>query len=141
SILRRLLGMSLPDRASASRNGDAKGDQNQELSEFLQSTRLLGSRTATKRYLQILGFAYKHQQESFDRILSFSAGRSRIYFARSKEEIERSGRSTHPRRIPGSPFWALTNTDTPQKRDLLSTALKTLGYAPTVVREAVETID
>jgi negative regulator of replication initiation len=46
----------------------------------------------------------------------------------------------HPKRIPGSPFWALTNTDTPQKRDILSTALKTLGYDPTSVNEAVEKI-
>ncbi len=121
-------------------NGSCKVDQNQELSEFLQSSRLLGSRTATKRFLQILGFVFGQKPESFEKILAFPTGRTRIYFARTREEIERSGKSTHPKRIPGAPFWALTNTDTPQKRDILSTTLKALDYDTKVVNDAVEAI-
>src|SRR5262249_12447721 len=113
SILRRLLGISPPGKTQVAENGNAKADQNQELSEFLRSSRLLGSRTATKRFLQILGFAFKQKPELFEQVLSFPTGRTRIYFARTKDEIEGSGKSTHPKRIPGAPFWVLTNTDTP----------------------------
>jgi negative modulator of initiation of replication len=140
SILRRLLGLPSASRSLATPNGTVKGDPNRELSDFVQSLRFLAARTATNRFLQILGFAFKQEPDSFEKILAFPTGRTRVYFARSKEEIERSGKSTHPKRIPGAPFWALTNTDTPQKRDILSTTLKTLGYDPSVVNEAVQTI-
>src|SRR5207253_1262348 len=97
SILRRLLGISSANRRQVADNG--KPDQDQELSEFLQTPRLLGCRTATMRFLHILGFAYKQKPESFEKVLSFPSGRTRIYFAPSKEEIVRSGKSTHPKQI------------------------------------------
>jgi negative modulator of initiation of replication len=140
SILRRLLKIPTPDGSSVSGNGTAEPDLNRELAAFLQSSRLRGARTATKRFLQILGFACKQVPESFEKILMLPGGRTRVYFARSKEEIERSGRSTHPKRIPDTPYWALTNTDTPQKRDILNTTLRTLGYDSAVVSAAVEVL-
>lgn len=138
SILRRLLNK--PSLSRTQKAGNGKVDQNQELSEFVQSSSLLGCRTATKRFLQILSFAFRQKPESFKKVLSFPTGRSRVYFAQTREEIERSGKSTHPKKIPGAPFWALTNTDTLQKREILSTTLKALDYDARVVSEAAATI-
>jgi hypothetical protein len=49
------------------------------------------------------------------------------YFGKSREEIERSGTSTQPRNIPGSPYWVMTNSPTHQKKQMLRDALKLLA--------------
>ena len=63
-----------------------------------------------------------------------------MYFARSREEIEKSGNSTQPRSIPGTPFWAMTNSPTPQKREMLKDALRLLGYSQAAISSAAATI-
>lgn len=86
-------------------------------------------RNATNQFLGILGFAFGEHSAEFDKVLDEVSGRSRKYFGRSAEEIKESGTSTHPRPIPGSPFWAMTNADTRQKRDVLTRVLEVLGYS------------
>lgn len=46
------------------------------------------------------------------------------------------GKSTHPRQIPNSPYWVMTNADTDQKKEMLSRALTVLGYDQDVVQRA-----
>jgi negative regulator of replication initiation len=96
-------------------------------------------RNRTERYLAILGFAYKDKQEKFPKVLEVS-GRSRKYFAASREEIASSGTSTHPHPIPGSRYWAMTNADTIQKREMLSKALQVLEYSPEEIDAAITAI-
>ena len=93
--------------------------------------------TATDRFLRALGFVYKEDPTRFERVFEIS-GRSRKYFGRSEQEIEKSG--THPRQIPGSEYWAMTNADTRQKCDVLETALRSLGYAVEEIRAAVKAV-
>jgi negative modulator of initiation of replication len=99
-------------------------------------------RNTTERYLAILGFAYREKQDKFAKVLNVS-GRRRKYFAASHEEIDKSGTSTHPHAVPGSDkkYWAMTNADTTQKRDMLSKALQVLEYDPTEIEVAARAID
>lgn len=92
-------------------------------------------RTATDKFLRILGFACREDPAKFERVLDIS-GRRRKYFGRSREEVEKSGTSTHPRPIPGSTYWAMTNADTRQKCDMLKGALEVLGYSAEDIRAA-----
>ena len=55
-------------------------------------------------------------------------GRTRKYFGRSAKEIAETGRRVHPRQIPNTPLWALTNASTYQKGQMLREALTALGY-------------
>jgi negative regulator of replication initiation len=54
---------------------------------------------ATEKFLGILGFAAKDRAETFGRVLNIP-GRKRKWFGATSEEIELSGKSTYPRRIP-----------------------------------------
>ena len=111
---------------NAGRANGAGGSEN-ALLRFVANPALL-CRNTTERYLAILGFAFKEKQTEFAKVLEVS-GRRRKYFAGSRKEIEASGTSTHPHPIPGSHYWAMTNADTIQKREMLSKALHVLEYS------------
>src|SRR5262249_22278874 len=106
------------------------------LQQFLHSQQLEASSDVTNKYLQILAFVHHRKQASFDTILSIRSPRNRVYFAQSEKEIAQSGKSTHPRQIPDSNFWALTNLSNEGKRKLLIKALRLVGYGSSVAREA-----
>ena len=105
------------------------------LVQFIAGLRGQYRRTATARFLAILGFIHERDPKAFERVLQIG-GRSRKYFGPSRQEIASSGTSTHPRQIPGSDYWVMTNADTSQKREMLRQALKLLGYSDDDTRAA-----
>lgn len=114
------------------------GRPESDLMRFIADPVFVGQ-NATDKWLQILGFAAKDKEEKFDQILKLS-GRRRRWFGRSREEIEMSGKSTHPHAIPGSSFWALTNTSTPLKREMLTKVLRVLDYSSDEIQNAAKAI-
>jgi len=60
-------------------------------------------------------------------------GHRRPYFAR-EEQVAQWVRSAQPRRIPGTPFWALTNVNTERKRKIFDRVLLALGFEDDAVR-------
>jgi negative modulator of initiation of replication len=94
---------------------------------------------AVDKLLYLLGTAYAQKRADFEKVLAIQ-GRDRTYFAKSKEEIEKSGNSTQPRHIPGTPYWVMTNSPTPMKRVMLRRVLKLLGYSESAVNAAASTI-
>lgn len=82
----------------------------------------------TEKSLRLLSAAHHEKGEKEFAKLLDSGGRKRKYFARSAADIESSGTSTHPRPIPETNFWMMTNADTEQKKLILTQALKVLGY-------------
>jgi negative modulator of initiation of replication len=125
SILQRELGLSPADKPAVESDApDGEGD----LVAFVNSAEFtMRIRTTTDQYLAILGWLAKHHGEDFDEVLALG-GRKRRYFGRSESDIASSGTSTHPRPIPGTSYWAMTNADTNQKRDMLREVLQILGY-------------
>jgi negative regulator of replication initiation len=130
----------LPNGKNGALNAPVEKNGASALLHFITDPALL-CRNTTERYLAILGFAYREKQEKFAKVLDVR-GRSRKYFAGSREEIEKYGTSTHPHPIPGSEkkYWAMTNADTIQKREMLSNALKVLAYSPAEIEAASKTI-
>jgi negative modulator of initiation of replication len=134
SILRRELKLNGQARAKKA----AIPTASHELGLFLRTpTMRFGN--ATDKFLAVLAEVHQHNPKDFERVLSIQ-GRGRVYFARSKEEIIRSGRSTQPRQIPGTPFWVMTNSPTPQKRAMLRKALELLGYSQPACADAAGTL-
>lgn len=134
SILRRLLGL----------NGRTVRPTGQSIAlhEFaaaMKEPNFVLQTSAVDKFLFFLGWAYADKKVAFEKILAIR-GRDRRYFAKSREEIEKSGNSTQPRKIPGSPFWVMTNSPTPQKKQMLRDALNLLGYSPEAINAAVATI-
>ena len=133
-VLRRELGLN-----GISRSTPNSALPNHELTEFLESSRIKHARGVVGRFLEILSVAFSQNKEEFDLVLAIQ-GRGRIYFAKSKKEIEASGNSTQPRQIPGTPYWVMTNSPTTQKKEMLREVLDGLGYSPEAIRAAVRAI-
>lgn len=106
----------------------------------MSDPRFLRQNAAVDKFLYFLGAAYSQKRGEFETVLAIQ-GRDRKYFAKSEGEIENSGQSTQPRNIPGSPYWVMTNSPTPQKRQMLRDALSLLGYSETAISAAVGTIN
>ena len=130
-ILRRLLS------ASRAPNGGAANGQH-ELAQVLENP-CLKFKSAVDKFLFILGEAYKKKPDTFKKILAIQ-GRGRKYFATNKSEIEASGNSTQPKQIPGTPYWVMTNSPTPQKATMLRQALEASGFSKQAAQAAYRVI-
>jgi negative modulator of initiation of replication len=132
SVLRRLLGVS------GSNHGSSQAPAN-PVQSFLNSTEFRFSKGAVGRFLAILSWLYTKQTDQF-KVVEAIRGRGRIYFSTSAEELELSGRSVNPKRIPNSPYWVITTTPTELKKEMLSEVMKALGYDSASIRIAVAAI-
>lgn len=155
SILRRLL--ALPRDSAEEEPGDGgapfnsggvppadenpgeRSDRNRAFEQFLSSGDLLSADTVTMRFLTILGFLYRQNQDGFE-VLREIRGRHRLYFGTSAEQLERSGTSVQPQRIPGTPYWVMTNAPNRQKREILVEAVSRLGYPEALQQQVREVL-
>jgi len=94
---------------------------------------------AVDKMLYLLGVAYGIKPDAFEKVLLIQ-GRGRRYFAKSSMDIMKSGKSTQPRKIPGTEYWIMTNSPTPQKRNQLGRVLQLLGFSQNAVKDAVAAI-
>ena len=140
SILRRLL--DLPDPQTSMRAAQTNGHASpaaDALTKFLAGSGFIGRRNVTDRFLLLLSFLHDQKSEDFKEVLGIR-GRNRAYFGRTQEEVSRSGKTVHPRRIPGTDYWAMTNASTDHKRGILREVMRVLGYPEELVRHASSAI-
>ena len=135
-ILRRLLGIPDPRRKTIKKvaqsssvnqlNSHSFGETTHiqsEISDCFTNPAFQAQTSVIGKFLYILSYIYKRNPEHFGKILAIS-GRHRKYFTRTEKELEQSGSSVHPKQIPGTPYWVVTNTDTPKKRRMMEDVLK-----------------
>ena len=134
-ILRRLLEVPA---ASKQEHPEPPPPSAHELQDLLESAEFK-SQAPLHKFLMMLGWAHEKKPEEFEKVLSVR-GRYRIYFARSEQEIVRSGNSTQPKPIPGSPFWVMTNSPTKQKADMIRQVLKLLGFSTACVEAGARSL-
>lgn len=109
------------------------------LISFLAGPTLRTKTTDAERYLAILGWVAERQPSDFrEYILSLTSGRR--YLGLDREEIIAQCRHNQARPIPGTPYWAIMNLDTPTKRRFLARVLEFTGHRPEVVAFACEAI-
>ncbi|MBL0710038.1 MAG: replication initiation negative regulator SeqA [Colwellia sp.] len=94
---------------------------------FINKEELAMQRGAVGRFLLILAALYRANPNNFN-VVTEICGRDRLYFAHSEAELAASGSSTKPKKIPDSPFWAMTNSNTTRKKMMLTKAAISLGY-------------
>jgi negative modulator of initiation of replication len=136
-ILRRLLGLTEEAEPPLSLRSQSLASEH-ELTNMLQS-RVLRFKPVVEQFLQILGEAARQKPETFKNVLRIQ-GRGRKYFAEEKAEIEASGTSTQPKQIPGTEYWVMTNSPTPQKATMLRQALEVIGFSEQAAQAAADTI-
>ncbi len=80
-----------------------------------------------QRYLYLLRAVEQCRPLDFRQVLQVR-GRSRLYFARARREIEAAGVGTQPRVIPGSSYWALTNIPSREKERIVRNVMTMLAF-------------
>jgi negative modulator of initiation of replication len=135
SILRRLLNVQQGMPASKV----VVATTAHELALLLSQSMFSSSTTAVARMLRIFKEAHSQKQQEFEKVLSIH-GRNRAYFAKSEQEILKSGKSTQPREIEGTGFWVMTNSPTQQKQQMVREVLEVLGYSQAATNAAVSVI-
>lgn len=98
----------------------------------------LSGMTALDAFLDILTELHDSDPDRFNQRIPRVAGRKRVYFARTAEEIERSGNSTLPVPIPNTGWWVITNTATDRKKIILQDVFRELGLSAARKRELME---
>jgi negative modulator of initiation of replication len=133
AILRRLL--KLPDNrtpnkleATAPIASATSTHSKSPIEECISNSRFQAEADAVGRFLSALSWLYKKHQREFSKGLNLR-GRSRHYFANSPDILEKSGNSVNPQKIPDSPYWVITNNDTPKKQRILWSVMRLLGYS------------
>jgi len=132
NILCRLLEIEAGNRKPQLKLAD------HELKDILENPKLR-FQSAVDKFLFILGEIYNQRTSDFEKIMAIQ-GRDRLYFAKSSEEIENSGNNTYPKKIPGTPYWVMTNSSTGQKALMLNDALIAIGYSNEAARDAAKLI-
>jgi negative modulator of initiation of replication len=138
--IRRLLGLVGSTRASnghplsSERSRKVQQTTNgsetarNSLSQYLSSQQFRSNRQVVGRFLSILSFAHKADHQRFVVAMQEVKGRSRKYFGSSASELNATGNSVNPKRIPDSDFWVVTNNDTQHKREVIRRILHLLNY-------------
>ena len=136
-ILRRLINIQDSNLHAVEESPSSGGEH--ELTETL-SSRILRFKPAVEQFLQILGEAAKQKPDTFENVLTIQ-GRDRKYFAKTQEDIVKSGASTQPKQIPGTEYWVMTNSPTHQKSSMLQQALDVVGFSNKASEAAAKTIN
>lgn len=131
SILRRLLAVGSAVRTEAVHTTTLE----HELANFLQHPMFGTSTTAVSRMLMTFKEVHRQHEKDFDKVLSIQ-GRHRAYFAKSKQEILKSGTSTQPREIGGTGYWVMTNSPNQQKQQMVREVLSLFGYSKKAIDAA-----
>ena len=113
------------------------GVHSSKLDSCLNNPRFQTERDAVGKFLFMLSWLYKHHGHEFKKVLQIR-GKRRHYFAQSADDLEESGRSVNPQQIPDSPYWVVTNNDTPKKKRMLQDVMHILGYSPSEIRSCTD---
>ena len=109
------------------------------LQEFLKTSTFLVHGNVKQRFLAMLSWLYKQNRSDFAKVKGLR-GTNRLYFAESEGELEASGNSVNPKRVPDSPYWVVTNSPTQGKKKLLSDVMRVLGYSSADIHTAVQAL-
>ena len=81
---------------------------------------------AVGRFMYLLSSLESTAGSDFDKVLNVQ-GKGRLYFARSKQALLNSSKSSNPKEIASSGFWVTTNNNTAKKQTILTEVLEHLG--------------
>ncbi len=116
-----------------------KGSNADSVATFLNSPGFLVHGNAVGRFLSVLSWIHKQSPEKFEKVLLLN-GRKRRYFAKSADELEASGNSVMPKRIPETPYWVFTNSPTQLKKQVVADVMRVLGYDSSTMRIVADAV-
>jgi negative regulator of replication initiation len=138
-VIKRLLftAASAP-RAVEPAIGLKAGSKKDPLVEFVESPEYLCC-DAKARYFGVLRFLFKNHPQEFVKLDGYKRGK-RIQISKDAMTIERSGHSTIPQKLDGTPYWVLSNLSNLRKRAILEDALRYFHYPNEIIDPVLKSI-
>jgi negative modulator of initiation of replication len=96
--------------------------------------------TDLSKFLAILAEMQTLYSDRFPAVANVR-GRTRVYFARSKDDIEASSQSAAPVQIPNTEWWVVSNNCTSHKRRMLKRAFRAVGCSREEIQRWLEQFD
>jgi negative regulator of replication initiation len=93
-----------------------------------------------ERYFAILKFLYEKDTALFGREIELFTRGTRVHISRDSKIIEKSGNSTKPERLNGTPYYVLTDLDNPRKRTILRVVLRIFHYPGATIGAVLQSI-
>lgn len=94
---------------------------------------------AIDRFMLVLSTLYRLDEARFSEAMSIK-GRKRVYFADNEQSLLAGGQTTKPKPIPNTPFWVITNTNTPRKRQMVAQVMQRMGFAQELIEKVTLSI-
>jgi negative modulator of initiation of replication len=95
---------------------------------------------AKERYFSVLKFLYEKDSKKFSQELESFSQSKRVHFSKDPLKIEKSGESTKPVQLRGTPFYVLTNLSNHRKRSILGDVLRLFDYPKPVIERVLASI-
>lgn len=108
--------------------------------QMVASLKFRSATKAVDRFLLILSALHREKPKDFEDVATLVEGRSRKYFAGTKQELESSGRSVNPKKIPDCPFWVITNNDTRKKKRILEDVMQGMNYTDYSIQGVIDAL-
>ena len=99
------------------------------LLQFVKSWEFKRPTAKVDRYLALLAWLIARRPEARAVLLRYDRGRTRKYFATSREEIDQHANAPNPQRIAATGLWALTTTSTDLKLNVLNDVMHCIGIS------------
>lgn len=100
----------------------------ESIREYVESFAFRALRKKVDRYKGLLSKLYL-TNSAMGTHLERLRRRQRVYFSKSRVEIEQNAASPNPHKIPETPYYALTTMDTKTKLSVLNDLMKDAGYS------------
>ena len=113
--------------------------QDDPLMQLIESPRY-NTGNGKERYFAILKFLYGKDTALFDRELELFTQGTRVHISRDFKNIEKSGTSTKPEHLNGTPYYILTDLDNPRKRTILRVVLRIFHYPGAIIGAVLKSI-
>lgn len=137
-VIKRLLTEPpIPNHKEPTQGPPANGKQ-EPIVELVQS-KAYQWRDAKERYFAVLEFLHKAKPAQFQNFNGFRLG-SRVQISKSKEDIENSGKSTHPQPLMDTGYWIMSNLSNDRKRAILEIMLRDFGYTAETITAVLKSI-
>ncbi|MDE9581608.1 replication initiation negative regulator SeqA [Citrobacter braakii] len=115
-------------------------DKVRAMRELLLSDEYAEQKKAVNRFMLVLSTLYSLDQNAFAEATESLHGRTRVYFAADEQTLLKNGNQTKPKRVPGTPYWVITNTNTGRKCSMVEHIMQSMQFPAELIEKVCGTI-
>jgi len=115
-------------------------DRVRAVRELLLSDEYAEQKRAVNRFMLVLSTLYTLDPKAFADATESLHGRTRVYFAGDQQTLLQSGNQTKPKRVPGTPYWVITNTNTGRKCSMIEHIMQSMQFPAELIEKVCGTI-